>query len=129
MCQDIGKEVEDHAPVKARLLSAANAGSVILRGRVEKVTSDWLRLTTALCDSESHIHAARIPLMSSHQLVNELTMWLQSVEKTVAEGVSMSLELSVDVQREQLKYQVHIFNTIYLLVFCLHLLVCTVVEC
>jgi len=95
--------------VKARILLAANAGSVILRGRVEKVTSDWLRLTTALRDSESHVHTARVPLMSSHQLVNELTMWLQSVEKTVAEGVSMSLELSADVQREQLKYQVHIF--------------------
>lgn len=113
MCQDIAKEVENHAVVNARVLAtgrqlmAAQPGNVILRGRLKKLGCDWQRLITTLHDGESRLHAARMSLLPVKQAFNELMLWLQSIQKVIREGSSKSVCSSSDVQCEQQKYRVY----------------------
>ena len=88
-------------------LMSAQPGNIVLRCRLEKLSSDWLQLMTALHGSESVVHAARMQLLPARQAFTELMLWLQSIETMIHEGSSKSLRLSTDVQFEQQKYRVH----------------------
>jgi len=88
-------------------LMTAQPGNIVLRCRLEKLSSDWQQLMTTVRGSESRVHAARMQLLPARQAFTELTLWLQSVEKTIHEGLSKSLQSSTDVQFEQQKYRVH----------------------
>jgi len=112
LCQDVGKEAENHALMRARVLMlgsqlmSAQPGNIVMRCRLEKLSGDWQQLMLTLHDNESRVHAVRMKLLPARQAFNELMSWLQSVEEMIREGSNKSLGSSTDVRLEQEKYRV-----------------------
>jgi len=99
---------KDHVSASGSQLMDTQPGTVILRCRLEKLNGDWQQMVSALHDSEKEVQAAWMLLLTPRQALDELMLWLQTVEKTLREGSSKSPDSSADVECEQQKYRVRI---------------------
>ena len=77
-----------------------------LQDRIERMETTWLQLVSEIPNNEEQLHQAQMELLPSRQALNELLMWLETIESTILEDTGKVLLNLVDTQVMLQKYRV-----------------------
>ena len=108
---DFRKQLEARMPARSHVTTL---GAQLLRCRPRDLSVEqrlasmevaWLEVVGALPNNEAQLHAAQMELLPSRQALNELLLWLDSIDQLLADDADVDVETTlVDVGTRLHKY-------------------------
>ena len=111
--QEFRKEVEGQQQNKTKV---SNLGTLLMRSRrsnatdlqerLDYIENQWLLLLADIPNTEENLHMVQMELLPSRQALNELMLWMDTIENALLEDHGKPLRKLEDIQDILHKYRV-----------------------